>query len=44
MILAEGGYYLPALGENARAWLRGAEGRDYDPRPALGSNERGVEA
>jgi acetoin utilization deacetylase AcuC-like enzyme len=27
VILQEGGYYLPALGENARAWLRGAEGR-----------------
>jgi acetoin utilization deacetylase AcuC-like enzyme len=44
VILAEGGYYIPALGENARAWLRGAEGRDYDPRPALGFNDRGVEA
>jgi acetoin utilization deacetylase AcuC-like enzyme len=27
VILQEGGYYLPELGENARAWLRGAEGR-----------------
>ena len=27
VILQEGGYYVPALGENARAWLRGAEGR-----------------
>jgi acetoin utilization deacetylase AcuC-like enzyme len=27
VILQEGGYYLPALGENARAWLRGAAGR-----------------
>jgi acetoin utilization deacetylase AcuC-like enzyme len=27
VILQEGGYYLPALGENARAWLRGVEGR-----------------
>ena len=44
MILAEGGYYLPALGENARAWLRGAEGRPYDPRPALGFTQAGVEA
>ncbi len=44
VILAEGGYYLPALGENARAWLRGAEGRPYDPRPALGFTQAGVEA
>jgi acetoin utilization deacetylase AcuC-like enzyme len=34
VILQEGGYYLPALGENARTWLRGAEGRPFDPRPA----------
>jgi len=27
VILQEGGYHLGALGENARAWLRGAEGR-----------------
>ena len=27
VILQEGGYYRPALGENAVAWLRGAEGR-----------------
>ncbi len=27
VILAEGGYDLPSLGENVRAWLRGAEGR-----------------
>ena len=33
VILQEGGYYVPALGENARAWLRGAEGRPHDPRP-----------
>jgi acetoin utilization deacetylase AcuC-like enzyme len=44
VVLAEGGYYLPALGENARTWLRGAEGRPYDPSPALGFNARGVEA
>jgi acetoin utilization deacetylase AcuC-like enzyme len=42
VILAEGGYYLPALGENARAWLRGAEGRPYDPRPARGFNAAGT--
>ena len=27
VILQEGGYHRPTLGENARAWLRGAEGR-----------------
>ena len=27
VILQEGGYHRPSLGENARAWLRGAEGR-----------------
>ncbi len=33
VILQEGGYHLPSLGENARAWLRGAEGRPHDPNP-----------
>ena len=41
VILQEGGYYRPALGENARAWLRGAEGRDHDPRPAAAANPGG---
>ena len=37
VILQEGGYYVPALGDNARTWLRGAEGLPYDPRrPDLG--------
>ena len=27
VILQEGGYYRPALGDNAVGWLRGAEGR-----------------
>ncbi len=27
VILQEGGYYLPALGENVRQWLLGADGR-----------------
>jgi acetoin utilization deacetylase AcuC-like enzyme len=36
VILQEGGYHRPSLGENARAWLRGAEGRDFDPMPAAG--------
>jgi acetoin utilization deacetylase AcuC-like enzyme len=41
VVLQEGGYYRPALGENARAWLRGAEGREDDPRPALGFGNAG---
>jgi acetoin utilization deacetylase AcuC-like enzyme len=41
VILQEGGYYRPALGANARAWLRGAEGRAYDPLPAAGFGEHG---
>jgi acetoin utilization deacetylase AcuC-like enzyme len=36
VVLQEGGYHRPSLGENARAWLRGAEGRSFDPRPAAG--------
>jgi acetoin utilization deacetylase AcuC-like enzyme len=44
VILQEGGYYRPALGENARAWLRGAEGREHDPRPAAGFSEAGTAA
>jgi acetoin utilization deacetylase AcuC-like enzyme len=36
VILQEGGYHRPSLGENARAWLRGAEGRSYEPLPAAG--------
>jgi acetoin utilization deacetylase AcuC-like enzyme len=36
VILQEGGYFRPALGANARAWLRGAEGRPDDPLPAGG--------
>ena len=34
VILQEGGYHRPSLGENARAWLRGAEGRPFEPMPA----------
>jgi acetoin utilization deacetylase AcuC-like enzyme len=41
VILQEGGYYRPALGANARAWLRGAEGRPYEPLPAGGFGEHG---
>jgi len=29
VVLQEGGYFVPDLGENARAWLRGAEGRPF---------------
>jgi acetoin utilization deacetylase AcuC-like enzyme len=44
VILQEGGYHRPSLGENARAWLRGAEGRSFDPLPAAGFGERGAVA
>ena len=42
VILQEGGYHRPSLGENARAWLRGAEGRPLDLRPATGFGEAGT--
>jgi acetoin utilization deacetylase AcuC-like enzyme len=41
VILQEGGYHRPSLGANARAWLRGAEGRAHDPLPASGFGEHG---
>ena len=44
VILQEGGYYRPALGENARAWLRGADGRAHDPLPAAGFGAAGTAA
>jgi acetoin utilization deacetylase AcuC-like enzyme len=44
VILQEGGYHRPSLGENARAWLRGADGRPFDPLPAAGFGERGTVA
>jgi acetoin utilization deacetylase AcuC-like enzyme len=44
VILQEGGYHRPSLGQNARSWLRGAEGRDFDPRPAGGFGESGAVA
>ena len=44
VILQEGGYHRPSLGENARAWLRGAEGRPFDPLQAGGFGERGTVA
>jgi acetoin utilization deacetylase AcuC-like enzyme len=42
VILQEGGYHRPSLGENARAWLRGAEARTFDPLPAAGFGPRGA--
>jgi acetoin utilization deacetylase AcuC-like enzyme len=44
VILQEGGYHRPSLGENARAWLRGAEGRPFDPLPSAGFSEGGAVA
>jgi acetoin utilization deacetylase AcuC-like enzyme len=44
VILQEGGYHRPSLGENARAWLRGAEGRPFDPLPAAGFGTGGAVA
>ena len=42
VVLQEGGYHRPSLGENARAWLRGAEGRAYDPLPGGVSGPEGA--
>ena len=44
VILQEGGYHRPSLGENARAWLRGAEGRPFDPLPPAGFGPSGAVA
>ena len=44
VILQEGGYHRPSLGENARAWLRGAERPPFDPLPSGGFGERGTVA
>jgi acetoin utilization deacetylase AcuC-like enzyme len=44
VILQEGGYHRPSLGENARAWLRGVEGRPFEPRPAAGFGASGAVA
>ena len=44
VIVQEGGYHRPSLGENARAWLRGAEGRSFDPLPSGGFGESGAVA
>jgi acetoin utilization deacetylase AcuC-like enzyme len=41
VILQEGGYYRPALGENARTWLRGADGRSLDLVPSTGWGQSG---
>jgi acetoin utilization deacetylase AcuC-like enzyme len=42
VILQEGGYHRPSLGENARAWLRGADGRPFEPLPAAGFGPGGA--
>jgi acetoin utilization deacetylase AcuC-like enzyme len=42
VILQEGGYHRPSLGENARAWLRGADGQPFDPRSPDGMTARGA--
>jgi acetoin utilization deacetylase AcuC-like enzyme len=42
VVLQEGGYHRPSLGENARAWLRGIDGRSYDPLPAAGFTAAGT--
>jgi acetoin utilization deacetylase AcuC-like enzyme len=44
VIIQEGGYHRPSLGENARAWLRGAEGRPFDPLPSGGFGASGAVA
>ncbi len=44
VILQEGGYHRPSLGENARAWLRGAEGRAFDALPSAGFSSGGAVA
>ncbi len=42
VILQEGGYHRPTLGENARTWLRGVEGRPLDLVPAAGWGSGGT--
>jgi acetoin utilization deacetylase AcuC-like enzyme len=44
VIVQEGGYHVPDLGENARAWLRGAEGRPFSPDRAAGPADGGSPA
>jgi acetoin utilization deacetylase AcuC-like enzyme len=44
VIIQEGGYHRPSLGQNARAWLRGADGRPFDPLAAAGFGETGAVA
>jgi acetoin utilization deacetylase AcuC-like enzyme len=36
VILQEGGYFVPKLGENARTWLRGLLGRPLELRATPG--------
>ncbi len=42
VILQEGGYHRPSLGQNARAWLSGVAGRPYDPVPVGGFGPEGA--
>ncbi len=42
VVIQEGGYHRPTLGENARTWLRGAAGRPLDLVPATGWGETGT--
>ncbi|MDP9481952.1 MAG: hypothetical protein M3P84_01880, partial [Chloroflexota bacterium] len=42
VLLQEGGYHRPSLGENARTWLRGTEGRPLDLVPAAGWGSTGT--
>ena len=44
VILQEGGYHRPSLGENARAWMRGVDGRPFDPLPVAGFTGGGTVA
>jgi acetoin utilization deacetylase AcuC-like enzyme len=39
LVLQEGGYFVPKLGENAREWLRATEGKPLDLRPASVTGE-----
>jgi acetoin utilization deacetylase AcuC-like enzyme len=42
VVLQEGGYHRPTLGENARTWLRGVDGRALDLVPADGWGATGT--
>jgi acetoin utilization deacetylase AcuC-like enzyme len=40
VVLQEGGYFIPHLGENVRQWLRGFEGRPLDLEAVSGVTDR----